>query len=151
MAEIPGEAIDAGVRAAVANWPVVTTRGFVTAILAEAGPLIAAAERKRLADRQQVIGEVKNELDDAFQFTDRDGSRHSYVTRDWVQSLLAHHAASAAATECERIITVARKLDATYPVTLEPEPGSEGSTRRAVFPFADYLADVPVERQGEGR
>jgi hypothetical protein len=56
-----------------------------------------------------------------------------------------------AAAERARIITVARKLGAAYPVTLEPEPGSEGSTRRAVFPFADYLADVPVERQGEGR
>jgi hypothetical protein len=43
---------------------------------------------------------------------------------------------------------VARKLGASYPVALEPEPGSEGSTRHAWFPFGDYLQDVPVERQG---
>ena len=56
---------------------------------------------------------------------------------------------AAVAAERARIITVARKMGATYPVTLEPEPGSEGSTRYAFFPFGDYLEDVPAERQGE--
>lgn len=57
--------------------------------------------------------------------------------------------AAALAAERARVIEVARKMGTTYPVTLEPEPGSGGSTRHAAFSFADYLEDVPVERQGE--
>ena len=55
----------------------------------------------------------------------------------------------ATAAERERIITVARAMSATYPVTLEPQPGSEASPVRTSFPFADYLEDVPAGRQGQ--
>ena len=44
--------------------------------------------------------EIEAELDDAFQFTEADGSRHSYVSRAWVEKLLA------AATTAEREATV---------------------------------------------
>ena len=30
-----------------------------------------------------------------------------------------------------------------------PPAGSDASSRHAQFPFADYLEDVPVERQGQ--
>ena len=71
-------------------------------MLQAAAPALAAAERERLADRAKMLAEVRNELDDAFQFAEASGQRHGYVTREWVQALLATHAASAAAAEMER-------------------------------------------------
>jgi len=48
-----------------------------------------------------------------------------------------------AAAERSRIIAKARELGATYPVTLDPPAGSERAATRTVFPFADYLEDIP--------
>jgi hypothetical protein len=101
-----------------------------------------APARERLADRSQMVGEVKGELDDAFQFTERDGSRHSYVTRAWVESLLSLHAASAAAAERARCVQVARDVKAAYPVTLDPSQGHLSGLETA-FPFGDFLEDLP--------
>ena len=67
------------------------------AAIEAAAPLIRADERQRLADREEMVAEVKAELDDAFQFTKPDGSRHGYVTREWVEALIATQAASASA------------------------------------------------------
>jgi hypothetical protein len=53
-----------------------------------------------------------------------------------------------AAIERAQVAEAARAMSATYPVTLDPEPGTERTARRADFPFADYLADVPAGRQG---
>jgi hypothetical protein len=72
-----------------------------------AEPYIAAAERARLANRSQMVDEVKHELDDAFQFTEPDGSRYSHVSRAWVEVLLAISAASAGAAEQERCARLA--------------------------------------------
>lgn len=47
------------------------------------------------------------------------------------------------AAERERIVAEAREMGATYPVTLDPQPGSERAPTRTAFPFADYLEDVP--------
>jgi hypothetical protein len=95
-----------------------------------------AEERARLANRAEMIDEVRHELDDAFQFANADGSRHGYVTREWVQALLATHAASAGAAECERIITLASAMRATIPAD-HPE-GARAS-------FADYLRVTAAE------
>jgi hypothetical protein len=73
-----------------------------------AEPGIRADERERLGHREAVAASVSGELDDAFQFTDNDGSRHSYVTRAWVEALLAKYAASAAAAERERLLSELR-------------------------------------------
>lgn len=81
-------------------------RALARAIIAAVEPHLAAAERGRLADRQQMVDEVRAELDDAFQFTERDGSRHGYVTREWVQVLIATQAASAGAAEREQFRTL---------------------------------------------
>ncbi len=52
-----------------------------------------------------------------------------------------------AAAERERIIAVAREMGAVYPAELDP-PAGHVATVRTSFPFADYLEDVPAERQG---
>jgi hypothetical protein len=65
---------------------------------------------------------VKGALDDAFQFAERDGSRHSYVTREWVEALLATCAAATAAAERESIIALAREKQATYWVGPDDHP-----------------------------
>ena len=61
-----------------------------------------AAERERLANRTAMSAEVKDELDDGFQWANPDGSRWNHISRAWVESLLATHAASATAAEHER-------------------------------------------------
>jgi hypothetical protein len=57
--------------------------------------------------------------------------------------------AEALAAERARVVAVARSMGATYPVAIDAEPGSERATRHADFPFADYLEDVPADRQGQ--
>lgn len=131
---------DEWVRAAE-GWYSMHGSGLVRNLLAGAVPLIQAAERERVADRQQVIDEVKAELDDAFQFTDRDGSRHGYVTRAWVESLLAHHAASAAAAERERVARLAEEHGATYSdCPCDPARGI-GDPSHGPVPFADLIRE----------
>lgn len=74
---------------------------LVSDILNAVAPLIRDDERQRLAGRRQMADEVRRKLDDAFQFTEDDGSRHSHVTRAWVEALLVAHSASVAAAEAE--------------------------------------------------
>lgn len=124
---------------AAEGWYSMHGSGLVRNLLAGAVPLIQAAERERLADRQQVIDEVKAELDDAFQFTDRDGSRHGYVTRAWVESLLAHHAASAVAAERERLAQLADQKRAGYEDLGTGEPGL--AQYGSYVPFADLIRE----------
>lgn len=71
--------------------------------LEAAVPAIREAERQRLANRAAMLDEVRAELDDAFQFTQPGGSRHGYVTRAWVEALLATQAASAAEAELVKL------------------------------------------------
>jgi hypothetical protein len=114
----------------------------VLRILTAAAPLIAAAERSRLANRSQMIDEVKNELDDAFQFTNLDGSRHGYVTREWVQALLAIHAASAGAAQQEADAQLANQHQAM--AWDKPGHGWTSAQPGVVrVPFADLLRNPP--------
>jgi hypothetical protein len=50
-----------------------------------------------------ISAEIKAELTDAFQFTNADGRRHGYVTREWVESLLIRHATAVASSERDSI------------------------------------------------
>jgi hypothetical protein len=77
----------------------------------------------------QVTGDVKGKLDDAFQFTERGGSRHSYVSREWVETLLAHHAAAAVTAERERCIEVVLREAGIY----------EGDAAAILYDIADVL------------
>jgi hypothetical protein len=43
--------------------------------------------------------------------------------------------------ERARCVELARKVDATYPVTVGPAPG-QVSVRHTAFPFGDYLEDL---------
>jgi hypothetical protein len=106
-----------------------------------AGWEAAAAERERLAHREAMIGEVKNELDDAFQFTGEGGYRHGYVTREWVEALLATHAASAAAAERGACIHLATEHDATYLVPCYGDDHERGLHTHHRRPFADLLGE----------
>jgi hypothetical protein len=125
--------------------------GLIRNILAAVVPLIQAAERERLANRAGMISEVKNELDDAFQFTSKDGSRWSHVARDWVESLLAVHAASAGAAEREACARLAERIGATYFGWMPGADRSVTTTATVVvgpgfamppaLPFADLLRE----------
>ena len=114
------------------------------------GEAVAEAERGRLSHREAVLASVKAELDDAFQFSGKDGVRHAYVTREWVQVLLAEYAASAAAAERESIIRLAADHAATASKCAAgtvPQPSRPCACRSAspAFPFADLLRErAPV-------
>jgi hypothetical protein len=56
--------------------------------------------------------------------------------------------AEAIVAERRRIAAIAREMGATYPVTLEPPPGSERATTRAAFPFADFIEDTMLDDGG---
>lgn len=49
---------------------------------------VLAMDGLKAADSGPFAAAVESELDDAFQFTNPDGSRHGYVTREWVERLL---------------------------------------------------------------
>ena len=149
---LPQEAIDAAMKAVIRvasdfggeNEIAGDAPTIANAAVRAAAPLIAA-EALRTAAREQHEDAIRALSDEVWA---AEKPRLLAEVAAATDERLERTAALVRAAERKRIITLARKLGATYPVELPPEPGSEGNARRASFPFADYLQDVPVERQG---